>query len=217
MKINPISDDVFRNVTERLQQVFNCIVIPSTSNDRIKVLERFLGGKKPKYPYIFVTLQTVSNNPESYVSSRMARRGLTTVMDAGSGYNVRLVPANYEFQIDFVTNLFQGLDVDNVMAFSSRWLMARRCGWLKFNINYGRLQFLIGVTLSDSVSIPVLENKAETEAAYTVTTTMTVHAYVSEPQLKEQALITDVEVNGVLMNADGSMPNNSQFMSFNSD
>lgn len=201
-------------LTERLQQVFNTIVIPSTSTDRIKILERYLGGRKPEYPYLFLSLQSIASNPESYVSSRMARRGLTATMDAGNGFNVRVLPANYEFQIDFVTNSFQGIDMDNVMAFNSRWLMARRCGWLKFNINYGRLQFLIGVTMSDSLSVPTLENRADTEAAYTVTASLTVHAYVSEPVLKEQTLITSIEVNGVLMNADGSVPNNSEFIPF---
>lgn len=214
MKLTPVEDEVFRELALRLQQTFGCIVITSTSTDRMKVLDKFLEGAKPQYPYVFMQLLSMAGNPESYVSNRMARHGLTALMDNSTGYNIRLLPTNFEFQIDFVTNKFQGVEVDNVVAFSRRWLMARRLGWLKFNINYGRLRLLVGATLSDSVSTPVLENKTEVEAAYTVSTNVTVHGYISEPILKEQSLITQIEVNGQIMNSDGSMPNNSQFISF---
>jgi hypothetical protein len=103
-------------------------------------------------------------------------------------------------QIEYMTNKFDGLE-NSVRFFARRWLFARRCGYLKFNVNYGKLELPISLTLSDAVTIPELENKVETETVYKTVVNLTVHGYISEPELGVQGILqtvnVDVQVAGV--------------------
>lgn len=211
--LQPVEDLVFVGLVQRFQQVFDCPPIITTNNDKTKSLERFLNGKEVTYPYIFLTPSTFSPNIESYSTNVLARRGIIAVVNEGFAQTVRILPVNFDFEVEFITNRFQGLAQGSVMAFIRRWLFARRCGYLKFNINYGRLEIKISLQLSDSVPFAPMENKTEQEASYKVSTSMTVHGYMSEPELGTQGVIQEMMVNGVPLNSDGSVPG-SQFFPF---
>lgn len=215
-KVKPIEDFVFEGLSKRIQQVFQCICIHTSSNDKTKALERVFEGRSVQYPYIFMIVQTLGPNTESYATNRMARRGLLTTVHDGFAQAVRMMPANFEIQIEYVTNKFQSVEQGSVIAFARRWLFARRCGYLKFNIKYGRLALWISSTLNDSVTIPELGNKVETESAYTATVNLTVHGYISEPDLGTQGIVQELVVNEVFVGADGSVPD-SQFFAFNKE
>lgn len=212
--IQPIEDFVFEGLGNRIQQVFGCRCIYTTANDKTQVLARLSEGKKVEYPYIFMTLQNMGPNTESYATNRIARRGLAVTVGDNQAQTVRLLPTNFELEIEFITNKFKGFEQGSVLAFARRWLFARRCGYLKFNIKYGRLALWVSATLGEQVTVPQLENKVETETSYKVTTTITVHGYSSEPELGTQGIVQDLVVDGVVLNADGSLPG-SQFFSFN--
>jgi hypothetical protein len=213
MNIRPIEDYVFEGLSQRVQQVFNCICLHTSFNDKTKVLSRVFQGKPIEYPYIFMTTTSISHNPESYTTNIMARRGLVTTIN-DTAQTVRIMPANFEIELEYITNKFQGLEQGSVIAFARRWLFARRCGYLRFNIRYGRLDLWISPALNESVAIPQLDNKVETETAYKTTVTMTVHGYISEPTLGSQGVISEILINGVPMNPDGSVPG-AQFFPFN--
>lgn len=213
MNIKPIEDFVFEGLAKRMQQVFGCQCVYTTANDKTKVLARMFEGRAVTYPYIFLTLQSVAPNTESYVNHMLMRRGLPTVINDGFMHTVRVIPTNFEIEVEFVTNQFQGQDQGNVLAFAKRWMFARRCGYLKFTVNYGALELKIAMTLNDNVPTPPLENKVESETAYKVTTSMVVHGFVSESDLGTQGIVQSVEVNGAIMNTDGSLPG-SQFTPF---
>lgn len=115
-------------------------------------------------------------------------------VNENQGQAVRVLPTNFDFEVEFVTNKFLG-GQGSVMGFQKRWLFARRAGWLKFNVDYGRLQFPISLTLSEQVQTPQGENKVEAESKYLVTSTLTVHGYTSEEMLATQGVVTTVEMH----------------------
>ncbi len=213
-KVPPVEDFVFEGLSKRVQQVFDCPCMYTTANDKTAVLKRISEGRDLQYPYIFMTIQTLSSNPDSYNAHFLARKGIVIAVGETQSQSVRLLPANFEIELEFVTNKFKGLEQGSVLAYSRRWLFARRLGYLKFNVKYGRLVLPISLTMGDAITVPLLDNKVEAETAYKVTANLTVHGYVSEPELSTQGVLQEVVVNGVLMNPDGSVPD-SQFFSFN--
>lgn len=205
MKLEPIEDLIYTGLVQRMQQVFGCVATIVTASDKTALIERLRSGDAVEYPYLFLTIQNVAHNKESYAANGIARRGLTTLVENDQLYNVRLMPVNIEFEVEFHTNKFQGIGANAALTFAKRWLFAYRCGYLKFNVEYGRLNVAISLTLNESVSTPPLENKTETEAAYKVSSSLTLHGYVSEAELATQGRINTLEVNQVLANADGSV------------
>lgn len=213
MILQPIENFIFEGILGRVQQVFGCKVVFTTANDKTKTLARLREGSELQYPYIFLVLNNYSRNKESYVSRYLPRRGLMAVVGEEQGQTVRLLPTNFDLEVEFVTNKFQGIEQGTVTAFAKRWLFAADCGYLKFNVMYGRLQLPISVTLGDAVPIPPLENKVEVESAYKITTSLTVHGYVSESVLGSQGIVNTLAVDEVMANSDGSIPGH-QFIPF---
>ena len=212
--IQPIENSVLAGFIDRFQQVFDCPVTYTTAADKAQSLKKLLGGKELKYPYAFITPQNLSSNPDSYSSGRLARQGVIIAYNANVAQRVRLLPTNFELEIEFITNKYQSVEQGSVLSYIRRWLFARRGGYLKFNINYGRLSMPISVTVTDSPSIPPRENVTENDSSYKITANVTIHGYVSEPLLGTVGIIQDVVVNGLTILPDGSMPN-SQFFAFN--
>jgi hypothetical protein len=215
-KIQPLEDYVLAGFSSRFQQVFNCICLYATATDKMKALERVFGGREVTYPYALFTIQTLASNNESYVNQSLARRGLTTVVKDGFLHTVRLMPANFEIEIEYYTNRYQGLEQGSVLAFVKRWLFARRLGYLKFNINYGSLTPMVGVTMSESLTLPPRENSVEQETVYKTVTTATIHGYISEASLGTKGVIQQLDVEELVLNPDGSVPG-YQFFSFNKE
>lgn len=196
---------MFDGLLQRVQQTFGCQALITTAVDKIKVLQRLKEGQDVNYPYIFLNLQGMSQNKESYATNAMARRGLMAVIasDHNQGRTVRLIPTNFDFELEFVTNRYSGVDQGSITAFSKRWLFAARCGYLKFSIDYGRLKINVSTTLGDQISIPSQENRLESESSYKLTTTLTVHGYVSESELGTQGVVQHLEVDATLQGTDG--------------
>lgn len=213
MDIVPIEQFVRDGILRRLQQTFGVQAIFTTANDKTKTLARLREGSNVNYPYLFLTINSFARNPESYATNRLARKGVMTVVGEGQGLTVRLMPANFEAEVEFITNKYEGTEQGTVSSFARRWLFASRCGYLKFNIMYGRLNLPISVTMSESVSIPPLENKVEQETAYKLNPTMTIHGWISEPAMGTEGIVTDLVVDEVFANSDGSVPSH-QFIPF---
>lgn len=212
--IQPIEDLMFSGFQSRFQQVFDCPVIYTTATDKAKLIKRMFEGKEISYPYAFITIQSISPNTDSYNSNSLARNGLVTVSQNNIAYRVRLIPAKFELEIEYVTNKFQGLDAGSVLTFAKRWLFARKNGYLKFNINYGRLAIGISAILSNTANTPLRDNVLEAESVYTITNTLSLNGYISEPVLGTIGVIQDIEVNEVSIDINGAVPN-FQFHSFN--
>jgi hypothetical protein len=187
---------VFASFQKRFQQVFNCKCAFINTFDKTKVLERIFGEGEPlTYPYAYFEIQTFGANKDWYSTQRFVRKGLIVNVDSDSTVQkVRVLPANFDINITYVTNKFESVEQGSVTAFARRWLLAYRAGYLKSTINYGRLAFNIGATLSETVQIPSLENIVESETSYKLTTNITLHGYVSEPMLAIGGKVNTINV-----------------------
>ncbi|QBQ74460.1 hypothetical protein BcepSauron_080 [Burkholderia phage BcepSauron] len=201
--IEPIDYLVFAGFQQRFQQTFDCAKTAFVnSNDKAVVMERLFGkgNKNFSYPYAFFEVKKVSENTESYNPHNLMRRGMFVNVNSGSTVQtVRVIPTDFEIEITYVTNQFQSVEQGSVMAFARRWLLARRGGYLKSSVQYGRLKFGVGVTLDSSITTPSLGNVTETETAFGVVVSATIHGYSSEPVLGEIGVINTINV----LNDDG--------------
>lgn len=203
MEIIPVEELVLNGILKRFTEVFQCRAIITTTTDRTRSLERFLSGSKVEYPYAFLTIQSLAHNKESYQSTTLSRRGLPVAYGNGQQFTARLLPTNFSIEVEFHTNKYSGLEVQTVMGFARRWLFAYKCGYLKFDVTYGQLEFRIGVTLDDTVPTPPLENKVETETAYKITANLVVHGWTSEPVLGSQGVIDTIDFQEMFGEAAG--------------
>jgi hypothetical protein len=184
-QIQPIDYFIFAGFQKRFQQEFLCRCAFINQNDKTRILERIFGEGNPlTYPYAYFELQTISANDESYNANDFARRGLVINANTDSTFQTaRILPANFEIDITFITNKFMGVEPGSVMSFTRKWLFARRFGYLKFSIDYGLQNINIGVTNGESISIPQRENVTESETKYELKVNSKIHGYVSEPVL----------------------------------
>lgn len=197
-KIQSIDYLVLAGFQQRFQQVFECDKCAFVNvTDKAKVVERVFGRGVPlTYPYAFFEIKRISENHDSYNPHNLMRRGMVIGVGSNETYQqVRVIPANFDIDITYVTNQFQLLDQGSVMSFTRRWLLARRAGYLKSSVDYGRLQFGIGVTLDEAVATPTLDNITETESSFQVKVGATIHGYISEPILNEIGKINTFNVN----------------------
>jgi hypothetical protein len=141
--IQTIDHMVLAGFQQRFQQVFNCPCLFINANDKTRILQKVFGEGQPiTYPYAYFVVQSMGANNESYNAHVMARRGLVVNVAANDLLQtVRVVPTNFVIEVSYVTNKFESVEQGSVLAFVRRWLLARRVGYLKFSINYGRLQF----------------------------------------------------------------------------
>lgn len=208
-QIKPLEEFVLSGLLARYQQVFGCLCAYVTAVDKIKVIERLFEGKTPSYPYALLTLTGVTRNMESYNPHSMARRGLVVDVGQGQAITTRVIPANFEIEIEYHTDKYKGFTGNSVLAYTRRWMFAQRMGYLKFNTRYGRIMFSTGATLADISGIPVRDSATDAETVYKLPSTLTLHGYVSEPTIGTVGIIDSIDLEqGVQDNP------NSQFFPF---
>jgi hypothetical protein len=215
-EIQPIEYLVFAGFQQRFEQVFGCAKCAFiNANDKTKILQRLFGEGKPlTYPYAYFEIHSVGANTDSYNSHALGRRGLPVNIRTGQTVQtVRVMPVNFELEITYVTDRFQSVEQGSVLSFVNRWLMARRFGYLKSSVNYGRLQFGVNVTMAPDVSIPSRENITESEVSYVTTMSATIHGYISEPVLSEIGKVNQFNVNGQVSGVNGQIVS-TQFFAF---
>lgn len=105
---------------------------------------------------------------------------------------VRVLPKAFRFEVEYYTDKFN-LSVDgSVLSYASRWMFAHRFGYLKFEINYGKLVFKIGAVLDENLSIPERANVTDSPTPYPVTSNLVVEGWVSEPYTDTQGVVNTV-------------------------
>jgi hypothetical protein len=198
----------------RFQQVFNCKCAYSNVHETTKILERvFEQGEPLTYPYAYFVIQNIGHNKEHYNTQLMVRKGLIVNVDSNSTVQrVRVMPANFDLEINFVTNDFDSVEQGSITSFARRWLLAYRGGYLKFTVNYGRLQFNVALTMPDSLTIPVRDNVVETETSYKLTTTVTIHGYISEPILAQGGKTNTINVQSGIQGVNPKVISSQSFI-----
>jgi len=206
---------VLNGFQQRFQQVFGAVKCAFiNANDKTKILQRLFGDTPLEYPYATFEIRRVEENAESYNPHNFLRRGL--VLDVASDTEVRTVrvlPTNFEIEIEYTTNKFQSVEQGSVLAFCRRWLLARRLGYLKTSINYGRHQFGILVTMDPGIDTPSRENVVENETSYKISCRAVIHGYTSEPVLGQKGKVTQFNVNGQVGQVNGQIIS-TQFFAF---
>ena len=194
--LEPVDSFVRQGFASQLSKQFRCPAIYTTSPDKLRNLQTFLGNKQPEYPYIFLSIQSLGPNTDSYVTNRLARQGLqVTISTDNNQYQlVRLIPTNFEIEVTFITNKYSGHDLDCVEGFVRRWLFSRRNGSMLFNVDYGNTQLSISYTLSDSVPIAPRDTPTDQESVYQVVANATVHGFISEPELGTRGRINQIQL-----------------------
>lgn len=203
MEIKPIESFVFDGILKRFTEVFQCRALLTTSTDKARSLERVFSGAPVEYPYAFLTVQSMSHNKESYQSPTLTRRGVRIATQDNQIMTARVLPTNFNIEVEFHTNKFSGIEATTVTGYARRWLFAYKCGYLKFNIRYGQLETRIGVTLDESVPTPPLENKVETEAVYKIVSNLVVHGWSSEPIVGSTGRVNEIDLQMAFGSAQG--------------
>lgn len=215
-EIQPIDYLVLAGFQERFQQVFGAVKCAYiNANDKTRILQKVFGEGQPlEYPYATFEIKRVDDNVESYNPHYLMRRGLVLSVDSNSTLQtVKVLPTNFEIEIEYTTNKFQSVQQGSVLAFTRRWLHARRGGYLKTSINYGRLQFGIGVTLDPGIDIPSRENVTENETSFKIMCKAIIHGYTSEPVLGVKGKVNQFNVNGAVSGVNGKVVS-TQFFAF---
>ncbi len=194
MEIQPLEDFVLAGLSKRVSTVFGCKTLITTANDKTRALAKLQEGNAVEYPYAFITVQSMAINRESYVNTSLSRVGVPVVLSETQAFKARITPTNFNIEIEYHTNQFKG-SAQSVTGFVKRWLFACKCGYLKFNVNYGRLEARIGITMDDQVTIPSLESKVDQEAVYKITANLVVHGYTSEPILGSMGIINEIDIS----------------------
>jgi len=203
MEIQPIESFVLDGLLKRFATVFQCRAIITTTNDKTKTLQKFFDGKDVEYPYAFLTIQSLAHNKESYQSTSLTRRGVPIASGQDQAFTARMLPTNFNIEVEFHTNKYSGLEPQTVLGYVRRWLFAYKCGYLKFNIQYGQVPIRIGITMDDNVPTPPLENKVEQESVYKITSNLVVHGWTSEPILGSHGVISEIDLQEVFGPAQG--------------
>lgn len=112
-------------------------------------------------------------------------RGLPAVIvdDNKRAYNVRFLAVDFNVAFQYVTNSFK-----QAQKAAGFWLFARKNGWLKFDVQYGRTHFGIGFDLDSSISLPQREADLEDISEYTLEANLVVNGFLSFPTLMEQQI-----------------------------
>lgn len=193
-RIEPVDKFVRSGLVKHLQSQFRAPVIYTESPDALANLKSVLGNRQPEYPYIFLFEQSTSPNTESYTTNRLARHGIpvTINVDGKQAQNAKLLPTNFEIEVTYVTNKYEGLDLASVQGYVRRWWFTRRTGASNFSVDYGLSNLTIALTFGDSLSVPKRENPADQESVYSVVASLTVHGYISEPSLMTRGRINQI-------------------------
>lgn len=192
--IDPVEKFIRAGLSKKMTEQFRAPAIFVTSKDMVANLKAHLGNKQPTYPYLFLFISSVSADTDSYVTHRMARFGIPVLVNDDNKQlsMVKLAPTRFEIEATFVTNKYEGLDVDSVDGIVRRWMFCRRNGDLNFKINYGLSDLAISFQMNDSLTIPQRESPADAEPTYQIVANLTLKGYVSEPAVQTRGRINEI-------------------------
>lgn len=192
--LQPVDSFVKEGLAQKIKQQFQAETMFVSSTDKLRQLKVVTQNAPVKYPYIFLFVQSWSAASDRYNSNRLARQGLPVRVTTGDNQfqMVRVLPVNFEVELTFITNKYDGIGLDAVDGFARRWLFARRNGSLGFTINYGMTDFPVAYTVTEALSIPPRESPVDQEPVYQVVGNLTVQGYISEPVLGTRGRIQQI-------------------------
>jgi hypothetical protein len=185
---------VKEGLVQKIKQQFQAKTMYITSNDKLRQLRVMHENVEVKYPYIFLNVQSWSAASDRYNSNGLTRQGIPVRLATGNNQYqmVRVIPVNFEIELTFITNKYDGIGLDSVDGFARRWFFARRNGSLNFVVNYGMTDFPVTYSVNEALSIPPRESPTDQEPVYQVVGNLTMLGYISEPVLGTRGRIQQV-------------------------
>lgn len=218
LKIDPIDKFIFEGVQSRFLEVFNVPTVWTTSTDETRALDRLFDGKDRKnqrYPYAFLKMGTW-DLPQDRLNNRGATlRGIPVSQstDGKSYLSVKFLPMNFQVGVKFVTNSFR-----EVVDFARGWMIASKAGYMSFQVEYGLTVVNVTLVMETSITFPQREGSPEEVQEYVAEVGMLVQGHISEPEVKQQVAVDEIELSLALGAASGvtdsSGPQPEVFWSF---
>ncbi len=202
LNLKPVEDFIFEGVARKIVQVFQIKAAWVTADDNATVVQRLFGPTEGrKYPYITISPSVLQRNADRMHNRRAATRGsiVHVTTDQKRTFDVTFLPTDFVLSLELVTNKYS-----EAFVFGKEWLIAGVKGHLKFNVEYGRTNFGIGMTLSDSINLPQRQADPSNVTEYKMNTELTVNGYISDATLREQQVADKVNINGVLQETSGA-------------
>lgn len=190
--ITPIENFIFNGIVNKLHQVFGCYVQFINAENKVQEMLKIRKEKGIKFPYLFVSLSDTTFADSYYNSNYLARQGMVVkIADSGNALaKVKLLPCTFNMRVEYLTDKSDTSE-GSVLWFTKRWMFARRLGYLKFNIKYGKV-YSCPVMLDDSLSHPIKPAETEGMSCYTIEGGLVIHGFVSEAKLLTDGVLTDV-------------------------
>ncbi len=192
--LQPVDFFVKEGLLQKVRQQFKSSAMFVTSNDKLRQLKVVTENNPVKYPYIFLNVQSWGAASDRYNTNRLSREGVPVKLTAGNNQNqmARVIPVNFEIELTFITNKYDGIGLDCVDGFARRWLFLRRNGGLTFTVNYGLTNFPVTYVVGEMLTIPPRESPTDQEPVYQVVGNLTVQGYISEPVLGTRGRVQQI-------------------------
>lgn len=198
--LDPVESFILAGVRQRVSETLVAKTIWVTSNDKSKALQRMFGNVaaagaqdvKIEYPYCFLKMgqfQIATDRGNVAALNLYGIKGAVIVDDQKRSFRVKLLPADIQVTLEYVTNSFQ-----IARDAGKRLLFARHNGWLAFNVQYGRSTIQVVCTMPEDIQIPEKEADLGTVQEYVVSTAFTIRGYLSESTLIEEQIVDNVVV-----------------------
>lgn len=208
LDLDPVENFIFAGVRKHVGEVVGGKTIWVTSNDKTKALQRLFGNVaagaqdiKVVYPYCFLKLGNFQITTERWNSMALnlyGIKGAVFVDDQKRSYRVKLLPADIQVNLEYVTNSFmQARDM------GKRFLFARHNGWLAFNVQYGRSTLEITCDLASDIQLPDREADLGSVQEYVVSVSFTIRGFLSDSTLLEEQIVDNVVVTAELQSKPG--------------
>jgi hypothetical protein len=196
--LEPVESIIMKGLQGKIQNLTEAKTVWVSSTDKTRALQELFGDVgsdvneiNVTYPYVFLTLSSFGESEGRLHNRRSAMRGLPSVIvdDQKRCFNVKFMAVDFVINFQYVTNSYK-----QAQRMAALWLFARKNGWFKFDVQYGRTQFGIGIEMDPSVNIPTREADLEDLSEYTVEATMTVQGFMSFPTLVEQQVANQLDI-----------------------
>lgn len=193
--IEPIDSFIQAGFQKQLEKHFSCSCVYTTASDKTRTLSQIIKDN-PVYPYIFIVIQNLSQNLDSYPSAVLSREGIPVRVSTSQNQalTVTVLPTKFDLELTYISNKHNGLDTKSVMGFARKWLMLRRLGQLSFNVNFGMQVLPVHCILGQDVPIQPRENATDGESVYQVVVTASINGYISEAQTDTIGVVSQIDV-----------------------
>jgi hypothetical protein len=194
IQIEPIDKLIKEGFAKQITRQFRAPAVYTASVDTVRSLQKLQGNDPVEYPYIFLNVQQWSAASDRYNPNRLARQGVPVLLNSnGTQFQMaRVIPVNFDIELEFRTNKYDGIDTTSVDGIARRWMFMRRNGSINFTVNYGLQDFPVTYTAGESLPLPPRESPTDQEPVYKIVGTITVQGYISEPVLGTRGRVNQV-------------------------